>query len=70
MSLLQLLQTKVTGDMNKRTEAMLSNFSDREIRYILQYALAHLDKSYAPDDGTLQGSIVKRVQTIIIESRK
>ena len=56
--------------MNRRTEAMLSNFTDREIRYILQYALAHLDKSYAPDDGTLQGSIVKRIQTIIIESRK
>lgn len=56
--------------MNKRTEAMLENFTDREIRYILQYAQTHLELSSAPDDGTVQGSILKRINTVIQESRK
>ena len=56
--------------MNKRTEAMLSNFTDREIRYILQYAQTHLEQSSAPGDGTVQGSILERIHTVIRESRK
>lgn len=56
--------------MNKRTEKMLENFSDKEIRYILQYAQSHLEKNFAPVDGTLQGSILQRITAIIQESRK
>lgn len=56
--------------MNKRTEQMLENFSDREIRYILQYAQTHLEQSHAPQDGTVQGSILDRIQTIIRETRR
>lgn len=56
--------------MNKRTEKMLENFSDNEIRYILLYAQSHLEKKFAPEDGTLQGSILQRITTVIEESRK
>lgn len=56
--------------MNKRTQQMLENFSDREIRYMLQYAQTHLEQSSTPDDGTVQGSILKRIHTVIQESRK
>ena len=56
--------------MNKRTQQMLSNFTDREIRYILQYAQTHLEQSSAPRDGTVQGSILERIHSVIRESRK
>lgn len=56
--------------MNKRTQAMLENFNDKEIRYMLQYAETHLEQSYKPDDGTLQGYILKRIKEVIIGSRK
>ena len=56
--------------MNKRTEQMLENFSDREIRYILQYAQTHLEQSHAPQDGTVQGSILERINKIITDSRR
>ena len=57
--------------MNKRTQAMLENFNDKEIRYMLQYAETHLEQSYKPDDGTLQGSIIKRIKEVIyLGSRK
>lgn len=56
--------------MNKRTQAMLENFSDREIRYILQYAQSHLELDFEPEDGTLQGDILLRINQIIKESRR
>ena len=56
--------------MNKRTEKMLENFSDKEIRYILQYAQTHLEKNFAPEDGTLQGSILQRIAIVIQELLK
>lgn len=52
--------------MMKKTQAMLENFSDKEIRYILEHAMWHLEKSdYKPDDGTLQGDILKRLYEVI-----
>lgn len=56
--------------MNKRNQVMLENFSDKEIRYMLQYAEMYLEQSHTPDDGTLQGSILKRIKEVIIGSRK
>ena len=52
--------------MFKKTQAMLENFSDKEIRYMLQYAKTHLEvNEYKPDDGTLQGDILKRLYEVI-----
>lgn len=52
--------------MMKKTQAMLENFSDKEILYMLHYAQTHLEVNrYKPDDGTLQGSILKRLYEII-----
>jgi hypothetical protein len=57
--------------MNKRTETMLANFSDKEIRYIITYAQEYLVRQqFRADDGTLQGDLVKRMTAIIEESRK
>ena len=52
--------------MFKKTQAMLEQFSDKEIRYMLQYAKSHLETNdYKPDDGTLQGDILKRLRKVI-----
>jgi hypothetical protein len=57
--------------MMKKTQAMLENFSDKEIRYMLQYAKTHLEvNEYKPDDRTLQGDILKRLYKVISESMK
>jgi hypothetical protein len=51
--------------MFKKTQARLENFSDKEIVYILQYAKSHLERNeYKPDDGTLQGDILKRLYEV------
>ena len=51
--------------MNKKMQERFAQFTDREISYILQYAEMFLDKSHAPDDGTKQGSILKRLKQVI-----
>jgi hypothetical protein len=52
--------------MLKKTQAMLENFSDKEILYMLQYAKTHLETHvYKPDDGSLQGDILKRLYKVI-----
>lgn len=56
--------------MNKRTEKMLSNFTDKELRYILQYAQSHLKQSFDPNDGTLQGDILDRINKVIEDAKK
>ena len=57
--------------MNKRTEKMLANFTEKEIRYIIVYAQEYLvSQQFRADDGTLQGDLIKRMTKIIEESRK
>jgi len=57
--------------MNKRTEKMLANFTDKEIRYIIVYAQEYLiTQQFQADDGTLQGDLIKRITKSIEESRK
>ena len=57
--------------MFKTTQAKLENFSDKEIRYILEYAMWNLEeKDYKPDDGTLQGDILKRLYKVIRGDKK
>lgn len=56
--------------MNKRIEKMLSNFTDKELRYILQYSQSYLKQSFEPNDGTLQGDILERINKVIEDSRK
>lgn len=58
--------------MFKKTQAMLeNNFSDKEIRYMLQYAKTHLEvNDYKPDDGSLQGDILKRLYKVIRGDKK
>ena len=52
--------------MFKTTQAKLENFSDKEIRYILEYAKTHLEEyGFKPDDGSLQGDILKRLRKVI-----
>jgi hypothetical protein len=52
--------------MLKKTQAILENFGDKEILYMLQYAKTHLETNeYKPDDGTLQGDILKRLCKVI-----
>lgn len=57
--------------MFKTTQAKLENFSDKEIRYILEYAMWQLEHNdYKPDDGTLQGDILKRLYKVIRGDKK
>ena len=57
--------------MFKKTQAMLENFSDKEIRYMLQYSKTYLENNrFKPSDGTLQGSMLERINKVISESRR
>jgi len=56
--------------MNNRTEKMLSNFTDKELRYILQYSQSYLKHSFEPNDGTLQGDILDRINKVIVDAKK
>jgi hypothetical protein len=52
--------------MLKKTQAILENFGDKEILYMLQFAQALLETNeYKPDDGTLKGDILKRLYKVI-----
>jgi hypothetical protein len=60
------LKNTLVLKMLKKTQAILENFRDKEILYMLQYAQAHLETNeYKPDDGTLQGDILKRLYKVI-----
>lgn len=56
--------------MNIKNQKILEDFNDKEIRYILQYAHSQLEKSFNPGDGTLQGSILERLQKIIFKIKE